>query len=108
MLGKFISSAALPVPRVCTALSLVNFLLFQGSENPHKQIQKSILHFLGSLGGHVNAGLVERGSAAVYAQRAVAWDSADHLMLDLPFQDLKPTICLGQWDRVGSVVFSNL
>lgn len=55
----------------------------------------SILHFLGSLGGHVNAGLVETDSLAVYARKAVAWDSQDHLLLDLPFQDIKPTVCLG-------------
>ena len=73
--------------------------MFQGSESPHKKVQMSILHFLGSLGGHVNAGLVETGSLAVYARKAVAWDSQDHLLLDLPFQDIKPTICLG-WDVV--------
>ena len=72
---------------------------FQGSESPHRQIRMRILHFLGSLGGHVNASLVERDSAAVYAKRAVAWDSEDHLVLDLPFQDLKTTICLGQMNQ---------
>jgi DNA-dependent protein kinase catalytic subunit len=66
----------------------------EGSESPHRQIRMRILHFLGSLGGHVNASLVERDSAAVHAKRAVAWDSEDHLVLDLPFQDLKTTICL--------------
>ena len=43
----------------------------------------------------MNAGLVESESAAVYARKAVAWDSEDHLQLALPFQDLKPTISLG-------------
>ena len=43
----------------------------------------------------MNAGLVESESATVYARKAVAWDSEDHLQLALPFQDLKPTISLG-------------
>jgi DNA-dependent protein kinase catalytic subunit len=66
----------------------------EGSESPHKKVQMSILRFLGSLGGHVNAGLVETDSTAVCAQKAVAWDSQDHLTLALPFQDLKPTVYL--------------
>ena len=63
--------------------------------SPQREIQLRILHFLGLLGGHVNGGLVEKDSAALYAQRAVAWDTQEHLPLDLPFQDLKPTVCLG-------------
>lgn len=71
-------------------------MYLQGSENPHRKMQISILHFLGSLGGQVNAGLVETESAATYAAKAVAWDSKEHLELALPFQDLKPTIYLGE------------
>lgn len=44
----------------------------------------------------MNAGLVETESAATYAAKAVAWDSKEHLELALPFQDLKPTIYLGE------------
>ena len=44
----------------------------------------------------MNAWLVETESASVYASKAVAWDSEDHLELALPFQDLKPTVYLGE------------
>ena len=71
-------------------------ILSQGAESPLSKVRSRIVHFLGSLGGEINAGLVESESAASYAAKAVAWDSKKRLELALPFQDMKPSLFLGQ------------
>ena len=67
----------------------------QGAEGPHNKVRRRIVHFLGSLGGQINASLVESESAAAYAAKAVAWDSKNRLEIALPFQDMKPSLFLG-------------
>jgi len=68
----------------------------EGAESPQSKVRSRIVHFLGSLGGEINAGLVESESAASYAAKAVAWDTRNRLELALPFQDMKPSLFLGQ------------
>ena len=67
----------------------------QGSESPQNKVRRRIVRFLGSLGGQVNAGLVESDSAAAHVAGAVAWDSKNRLEFALPFQDMKPSLFLG-------------
>ena len=62
---------------------------------------------MGSLGGEINAGLVESESAASYAAKAVAWDSKKRLELALPFQDMKPSLFLGQEKQSLAVLLVN-
>ena len=52
-----------------------------------------IISLLGSLGGRVNGDLI-RGSEESMAN-AIVWDTHDKLPFALPFQDMKPTMCLG-------------
>ena len=52
-----------------------------------------IITLLGSLGGRVNGDLV-RGTEENMAN-AIVWDTHDKLPFALPFQDMKPTMCLG-------------
>ena len=68
----------------------------EGAESPLNRIRQRIVHFLGALGGQVNTSLVESESAAAYAAKAVAWDSKSRLEFAVPFQDMKPTLYLGE------------
>ena len=52
-----------------------------------------IVSLLGSLGGCVNGDLI-RGSEENMTS-AIVWDTHDKLPFALPFQDMKPTMCLG-------------
>ena len=67
----------------------------EGAESPLNQLRQRMLFFLGSLGGQINGSLVEKGSAAAYASKMVAWDSKKRLEFVLPFQDMKPSLYLG-------------
>ena len=67
----------------------------EGAESPLNKVRRRIVHFLGALGGQINTSLVESESAAAYAAKAVAWDSKNRLEFALPFQDMKPTLYLG-------------
>lgn len=69
----------------------------QGAESPQNKVRRSIVHFLGCLGGQINASLVESESAAAYAAKAVAWDSVNRLEFAVPFQDMKPSLFLGTY-----------
>ena len=68
----------------------------EGAESPLNKVRQRIVHFLGALGGQINTTLVESESAAAYAAKAVAWDSKNRLEFALPFQDMKPTLYLGE------------
>lgn len=67
----------------------------EGAESPLNKIRRRIVHFLGSLGGQVNTSLVQSESAAAFAAKAVAWDSKNRLEFAVPFQDMKPSLYLG-------------
>ena len=53
------------------------------------------MKYLGHLGGSVNMGLLANTDEEI-SQRAIAWDSLQHLKFDVPFEDMKPTIYLGK------------
>ena len=72
----------------------------EGAESPLNKVRRRIVHFLGALGGQINTSLVESESAAAYAAKAVAWDSKNRLEFALPFQDMKPTLYLGESERM--------
>ncbi|XP_033121520.1 DNA-dependent protein kinase catalytic subunit-like [Anneissia japonica] len=62
-------------------------------ESPLKKVQLSILKFLGSLGGQMNACMLNSNSEEI-AKVAVAWDREPRLPYPVPFFDIKPTINL--------------
>ena len=63
------------------------------AESPLDVLRHRIIFFLGSLGGQVNGSLVEGGLAPC---KVVAWDSKNRLEFFLPFQDMKPSLFLGE------------
>lgn len=71
----------------------------QGAQSPLSLLRQRIVFFLGSLGGEVNSALVETGTAAAHAAKMVAWDSKKRLEFSLPFQDMKPSLFLGEDNR---------
>ena len=77
----------------------------EGAESPLNKVRQRIVHFLGALGGQINTGLVESESAAAYAAKAVAWDSRNRLEFALPFQDMKPTLYLGESQTETRLVY---
>jgi hypothetical protein len=52
------------------------------------------LKYLGSLGNGVNHYLIDDTSNCLIKE-AVTWDNENHITFDVPFDDLKPTIHLG-------------
>jgi hypothetical protein len=52
------------------------------------------LKYLGSLGNRVNHYLIDDTSNYLIKE-AVAWDNENHITFNVPFDDLKPTIHLG-------------
>ncbi|XP_065898419.1 DNA-dependent protein kinase catalytic subunit-like isoform X2 [Dysidea avara] len=64
----------------------------EGSGSSLEKVRLKIISLLGSLGGRVNGDLI-RGSEESMAN-AIVWDTHDKLPFALPFQDMKPTMCL--------------
>ena len=58
------------------------------------KLKVRIINFLGSIGGQANIGIVSNAQT-VNLRSAMAWDTEEHLSFALPFQDMKPTIYLG-------------
>ena len=74
----------------------LNFIyIVQVSGNELSRIRERILYLLGSLGGVVNAALLEREASGALMSHAVAWDTKNKLEFPVPYSDLKPTIFLG-------------
>jgi len=76
----------------------------ESAETPLARLRRRIVFFLGSLGG-LNGGMVERGPAALQAEKVIAWDSKSRLEFALPFQDMKPSIYLGKGQVVGVYMY---
>ena len=57
-------------------------------------MQFRILKYLGSLGNRVNYHLIDDTTNYLTAE-AIAWDNENHITFNVPFDDLKPTIHLG-------------
>jgi DNA-dependent protein kinase catalytic subunit len=63
------------------------------------------LKYLGSLGNRVNHYLINDTSNYLIKD-AVAWDNENHITFNVPFDDLKPTIHLG--NKTHLFFFSNV
>jgi DNA-dependent protein kinase catalytic subunit len=59
-----------------------------------RRVQFRILKYLGSLGNRTNHYLIDNTSNYLIKE-AVAWDNENHLTFNVPFDDIKPTIHLG-------------
>lgn len=71
-----------------------DFLIsLQSNLAPLANVRHQIVRLLGSLGGQTNMLLL--GSGEIDPSRAVAWDTENHLVFAVPFQDMKPNIYLG-------------
>ena len=68
--------------------------LFQSYQSQLSTMKKRIMKYLGHLGGSVNMGLLSNTDKEI-SEKAIAWDSQQHLKFDVPFEDMKPTIYLG-------------
>jgi len=53
------------------------------------------MRYLGRLGGSINIKLLADTDQQI-SQRAIAWDTEQHLKFDMPFVDMKPTLYLGE------------
>lgn len=69
---------------------------FQESNSPLSKVRHRILILLGSLGGRCNLGLLGGKEAKVASSKGIAWDTKQHLSFAVPFQDMKPTVFLGE------------
>ncbi|XP_070581112.1 DNA-dependent protein kinase catalytic subunit-like [Ptychodera flava] len=64
----------------------------QSEDSPLAAVKLKIVQLLGSLGGSINACLLESSKDEV-AKKAVAWDTEERLQFPVPFMDIKPVIC---------------
>ncbi|KAL3877683.1 hypothetical protein ACJMK2_035352, partial [Sinanodonta woodiana] len=55
------------------------------------EVKQRIVRYLGGLGGSQNVALLAKSEEEV-SERAIAWDTQQHLKFDIPFVDMKPTI----------------
>ncbi|KAK3580733.1 hypothetical protein CHS0354_005741 [Potamilus streckersoni] len=54
-------------------------------------VKQRIVRYLGGLGGSVNVALLAKSEEEI-SERAITWDTQQHLRFDIPFVDMKPTI----------------